>query len=126
MSDPYSSAMPQDKPGPTYPPSYGPTGSPAAQPGAGYPPVGVSTWSSAPATANSSTRGLIVAGFVLSFLIPLAGLIMCIVGKSRAKKDGTPAGLATAGIIVAVAVMVLGAAMGAIIAAMSATTPVGY
>lgn len=51
---------------------------------------------------------LAVIGFVLSFVIPLAGLICSILGYNKSKNEGLPyKNLAFAGIIISTAVMVL-------------------
>ena len=67
----------------------------------------------APAPAAKKTSGLIITGFIFSFLIALLGLIFCIAGLINLGKDPTKGGkgLAIAGIIIAVVNMVLGAIM---------------
>jgi len=55
------------------------------------------------------SNGMAIAGFILSFLFPLLGLIFSIIGSSKAKQmDGAGQGLATAGIVISVAFMLLG------------------
>lgn len=44
--------------------------------------------------------GTVIAGFILSFLCSLIGLILCIVGLQEAKRRNAGVGLATAGIII--------------------------
>lgn len=52
-------------------------------------------------------RGLGIAGLVLAFLIPPLGLILSIVAKVQSRKAGVKNGIATAGIIVSIVVIVL-------------------
>jgi hypothetical protein len=52
-------------------------------------------------------RGLGIAGLVLAFLIPPLGLILSIVAKVQSSKAGVRNGVATAGIIVSIVVMIL-------------------
>lgn len=50
---------------------------------------------------ESPTNGLVIAGFVLAFLMPLIGLILSIVGLSQTKKRNQKGGgLAVAGIVI--------------------------
>lgn len=53
-------------------------------------------------TAEGKTNTLAIVGFVMAFIIPLAGLICSIIGYKRADKDynGSCKGLALAGIII--------------------------
>ncbi|HEU5222563.1 MAG TPA: DUF4190 domain-containing protein [Candidatus Lumbricidophila sp.] len=107
------------------PPTAGaPEGQPAYQappagyqaPAAGYqaPPAGYQppAYPAGPGYAAAPTsvpgKGLSIAGLILAFLAPLAliGLILSIVGRVQAKKAGAPTGIATAGIIVSIVVMV--------------------
>ncbi len=57
------------------------------------------------------TPGIVIAGFILSFLCSLVGLILCIIGLQEAKKRNAGEGLAIAGIIIAVIMMGLGFVM---------------
>jgi hypothetical protein len=52
--------------------------------------------------------GTVIAGFILSFLCPLIGLILCAVGMGEAKRRNAGVGLATAGIIIAICMMIVG------------------
>jgi hypothetical protein len=57
------------------------------------------------------TNGLAIAGFILSFLCPLIGLILSGVGLSQINSSGgmqKGKGLAVAGIVIAIVMMVLG------------------
>lgn len=54
------------------------------------------------------TPGIVIAGFILSFLCSLVGLIMCIIGLKEAKARGAGVGLAYAGIVIGAIFMVLG------------------
>lgn len=47
-----------------------------------------------------SVPGIVIAGFILSFLCPLVGVILCAVGMSEAKRRNAGTGLATAGLII--------------------------
>jgi hypothetical protein len=51
--------------------------------------------------------GTVIAGFILSFLCPLIGLILCGVGLGEAKKRNAGTGLAIAGIVISLVNMVL-------------------
>ena len=63
------------------------------------------------------TNGMAIAGFVLSFIIPLLGLIFSIIGYSKSKQmNGANRGLALAGIIISSVFMVLGIIYAIIIA----------
>ena len=54
------------------------------------------------------SNGMAIAGFVLSFLIPLLGLIFSIIGYSKAKMlNNSGKGLALAGIIISSVIMAL-------------------
>lgn len=54
------------------------------------------------------TNTLAIWGFILSFLVPLAGLILAVVAKKHIKKSGeSGSGLATAGIIISIAMIVV-------------------
>lgn len=59
-------------------------------------------------TETSSTNGLAIAGLVCSFLIPIVGLILSIVGLNKSKQlDGSGKGLAIAGIVISAVIMVI-------------------
>jgi hypothetical protein len=62
------------------------------------------------AFTGESYNGLAIAGFVLSFLMPLVGLIISIVALSSMKKSGNLEGhgLAKAGLIISISWFVLG------------------
>jgi hypothetical protein len=51
-------------------------------------------------TNQKETNGLAIAGFVCSFLIPLIGLILSIIGLKKSKELNDGKGLSTAGIII--------------------------
>jgi zinc-ribbon domain len=62
------------------------------------------------------TSGMAIAGFVLSFLCGLLGLIFSIIGYNECKKSGgaiTGEGLAIAGIIISIVNMLIGIAISA-------------
>lgn len=52
--------------------------------------------------------GIVIAGFILSFLCPLIGLILCAVGMGEAKRRNAGVGLATAGIVISICMMLFG------------------
>lgn len=49
---------------------------------------------------NGTSNGMATAGFILSFFIPLLGLIFSILGLKKVKETNTGKGLSTAGIII--------------------------
>ncbi len=78
---------------------------PGPPPGYYPPPYGV------PMQMAPSTSGMAVAGFVLSFLCALLGLIFSIIGYNEVKNSNgmkTGGGLALAGIIISIVNMLLG------------------
>ena len=83
-----------------------PPGYPAGPPQGYYPPpYGV------PMQVAPSTSGMAIAGFVLSFLCALLGLIFSIIGYNEVKNSNgmkTGGGLALAGIIISILNMLLG------------------
>ena len=65
------------------------------------PKCGVSTGQNAVAGNNNNTsNGMATAGFILSFFVPLLGLIFSILGLKKVKETNTGKGLSTAGIII--------------------------
>ncbi|MCH4849180.1 DUF4854 domain-containing protein [Bifidobacterium pseudolongum] len=57
---------------------------------------------------NDKWNGLVIAGFVCAFLVPIVGLILSVIGMVQINKNGGKSkGMAIAGIIVSVVVMVL-------------------
>ena len=70
------------------------------------PYCGVQTGNNASA-ANNQTNVLAIVGFVLAFLVPIAGLICSVIGKREAPKyGGNGTGLATAGIVISIVELV--------------------
>jgi len=49
---------------------------------------------------SGSTPGIVVAGFICSFLCPLLGIILCGIGLGEAKRNRSGHGLAVAGIVI--------------------------
>ena len=88
------------------PPMGAPPGYPPGPPPGYYPPpYGV------PMQMAPSTSGMAVAGFVLSFLCSILGLIFSIIGYNEVKNSNgmkTGGGLALAGIIISIVNMLLG------------------
>jgi hypothetical protein len=70
------------------------------------PPVDVPAPAAAPADVNPG-KTLGIVGFILAFLVALAGLIVSIIALSKSKKAGFKNGLALAGVIIAAANIVL-------------------
>ena len=64
--------------------------------------------------ALTQTNGMAIAGFILSFFIPLLGLIFSIIGLKRSKEANNGKGLSTAGIIISCITMVITIIMGII------------
>ena len=58
--------------------------------------------------ANQEGQGLAIAALICAFLIPLVGLILAIVAKSK----GNSSGLVTAALIISIAMMVFGIIFG--------------
>lgn len=64
-----------------------------------------------PAQTQQKTNTLAIVGFVLSFLVSLAGVVCCAVALSQISERGERGrGLAVAGIIIGVLAMALSAA----------------
>jgi hypothetical protein len=95
------------------PPRFGPT-SDAAAPGPGHgwpsefpwaPGYGPAGWGGQPRRGN----GMAVAGFVLSFLIGLLGLVFSLIGLRRSREPGRGGhGLAVAGVVISTVNMLIG------------------
>ena len=61
------------------------------------------------AAEKGETDGLAIAGFVLSLLIPIVGLVLSAIALGRIKKNNSGGrGLATAGLIIGIVFTVLG------------------
>lgn len=91
------------------PPGYPPQG---GYPPPGYPPPGYGQqpYMMMAPQQQPRTSGMAIAGFVLSFLCALLGLIFSIIGYNEAKKSNGMVkgeGLALAGIIISILSMVL-------------------
>lgn len=65
-------------------------------------------------SGQTQSNGMAIAGFVLSFFIPLLGLIFSILGLKKSKETNTGKGLSTAGIIISCITMVIILIMGII------------
>lgn len=65
-------------------------------------------------SGQTQSNGMAIAGFVLSFFIPLLGLIFSIIGLKRSKETNNGKGLSTAGIIISCVTMVITIIMGII------------
>ncbi len=75
------------------------------------PKCGVRTQSGAPEKRNT----LALLGFIFAFLVPIAGLILSILGHKKASEfDDDRKGLAKAGIIISVVFMALNLVLGVI------------
>ncbi|MGN1077681.1 MAG: zinc-ribbon domain-containing protein [Candidatus Gallimonas sp.] len=74
-----------------------------------YTPPQYNPQCAAPQQVQHHTNTLAIVGFVLSFFCAIAGLICSIIGFQKSKElDGEGRGLATAGIAISVAAMVIG------------------
>ena len=71
------------------------------------PKCGVALTQTTNASNGSSSNGMAIAGFILSFFIPLLGLIFSILGLKRSKETNNGKGLSTAGIIISCITMVI-------------------
>ncbi len=71
------------------------------------PKCGIALTQTTNASNGSSSNGMAIAGFVLSFFIPLLGLIFSILGLKRSKETNNGKGLSTAGIIISCITMVI-------------------
>lgn len=78
------------------------------------PKCGVALTQTTNASNGSSSNGMAIAGFILSFFIPLLGLIFSIIGLKRSKETNNGKGLSTAGIIISCITMVITTIMGII------------
>lgn len=78
------------------------------------PKCGVALTQTTNASNESSSNGMAIAGFILSFFIPLLGLIFSILGLKRSKETNNGKGLSTAGIIISCITMVITLIMGII------------
>lgn len=78
------------------------------------PKCGIALTQTTNASNGSSSNGMAIAGFVLSFFIPLLGLIFSILGLKRSKETNNGKGLSTAGIIISCITMVITIIMGII------------
>ncbi len=78
------------------------------------PKCGVALTQATNASNGSSSNGMAIAGFILSFFIPLLGLIFSILGLKRSKETNNGKGLSTAGIIISCITMVITLIMGII------------
>ena len=66
------------------------------------PKCGVSTGQNAAVSNNNNgtSNGMAIAGFILSFFVPLLGLIFSIIGLKKVKETNKGKGLSTAGVII--------------------------
>ncbi|WP_157009001.1 DUF4190 domain-containing protein [Agromyces laixinhei] len=97
---------------------------PAAQQPASQPPAPVATaaeYAAAPAAPVVPGKGLGIAGLILAIFLPLIGLIVSIIAKSKSKKAGVKNTPATAGIIVGAILTVVGVTVMIVIIAVSAS-----
>ena len=56
---------------------------------------------------RAGAPGIVIAGFILAFLCPLVGIILCAIGLGEAKRRGAGVGLAQTGIIIGIVVIVV-------------------
>lgn len=78
------------------------------------PKCGIALTQTVANSGQTQSNGMAIAGFVLSFFIPLLGLIFSILGLKRSKETNNGKGLSTAGIIISCITMVITIIMGII------------
>lgn len=78
------------------------------------PKCGIALTQTVANSGQTQSNGMAIAGFVLSFFIPLLGLIFSILGLKKSKETNTGKGLSTAGIIISCITMVITLIMGII------------
>ena len=78
------------------------------------PKCGIALTQTVANSGQTQSNGMAIAGFVLSFFIPLLGLIFSIIGIKRSKETNNGKGLSTAGIIISCVTMVITIIMGII------------
>lgn len=71
------------------------------------PKCGIALTQTVANSGQTQSNGMAIAGFVLSFFIPLLGLIFSILGLKRSKETNNGKGLSTAGIIISCITMVI-------------------
>lgn len=100
-SEPTSMPTPEPAPTPVDTPAAEPSTQPPIEAGTPAAPTPLSTNPSAP-TSEDPGKKLGIVGFVLAFLVSLAGLIISIIALRKSKKAGFNNGLALAGIIISI------------------------
>lgn len=78
------------------------------------PKCGIALTQTVANSGQTQSNGMAIAGFILSFFIPLLGLIFSIIGLKRSKEANNGKGLSTAGIIISCITMVITIIMGII------------
>lgn len=78
------------------------------------PKCGIALTQTVANSGQTQSNGMAIAGFILSFFIPLLGLIFSIIGLKRSKETNNGKGLSTAGIIISCITMVITIIMGII------------
>lgn len=78
------------------------------------PKCGIALTQTVANSGQTQSNGMAIAGFILSFFIPLLGLIFSIIGLKRSKETNNGKGLSTAGIIISCITMVITLIMGII------------
>lgn len=71
------------------------------------PKCGIALTQTVANSGQTQSNGMAIAGFILSFFIPLLGLIFSIIGLKRSKETNNGKGLSTAGIIISCITMVI-------------------
>ena len=71
------------------------------------PKCGIALTQTVANSGQTQSNGMAIAGFVLSFFIPLLGLIFSILGLKRSNETNNGKGLSTAGIIISCITMVI-------------------
>lgn len=78
------------------------------------PKCGIALTQTVANSGQTQSNSMAIAGFILSFFIPLLGLIFSIIGLKRSKETNNGKGLSTAGIIISCITMVITIIMGII------------
>lgn len=78
------------------------------------PKCGIALTQTVANSGQTQSNSMAIAGFILSFFIPLLGLIFSIIGLKRSKETNNGKGLSTAGIIISCVTMVITIIMGII------------
>lgn len=73
------------------------------------PKCGVASTQTTNVSNGTSSNGMAIVGFVLSFFIPILGLIFSIIGLKKSKETNNGKELSLAGIIISAVIMIISA-----------------